>query len=188
MSKNKILTLGIIFLLILNIYQFQQMNSLNKKLEGDLKGELNSAFSVAKEILPNELEKTINTKQITRQEFDTIWYISNDILFGIDDSLTFTKKYDIDFKVQYQNNSNKLAGEVNSFYREFLNSKFQDGIEIVPLSDRDIEYLEVLKELSQLIGALTSTEVETLNIEETIKRISKISNQYEEELKKIRSS
>ncbi|WP_010198105.1 hypothetical protein [Bacillus sp. m3-13] len=188
MSKNKILTLGIIFLLILNIYQFHQMNSLNKKLEGDLKGELNSAFSVAKEILPKELEKTINTKQITRQEFDTIWYISNDILFGIDDSLTFTKKYDIDFKVQYQNNSNKLAGEVNSFHREFLNSKFQDGIEIVPLSDRDIEYLEVLKELSQSIGALTSTEVETLNIEETIKRISKISNQYEEELNKIRSS
>ncbi|WP_404346448.1 hypothetical protein LG311_11385 [Sutcliffiella horikoshii] len=188
MSKNKILTLGIIVLLILNIYQFQQINSLNKKLEDDLKVELNSAFSVAKEILPKELEKTINTKQVTREEFDNIWYISNDVLFGIDDSLTFAKQYDIDFKNQYQSNSNKLAGEVNNFNREFLNSKFQDGIEIVPLSDRDIEYLEVLKELSQSIGALTSTEVETLNIEEAIKRISEISDQYEQELNKIRSS
>lgn len=188
MSKNKILTLGIIVLLFLNIYQFQQINSLNKKLEDDLKVELNSAFSVAKEILPKELEKTINTKQVTREEFDNIWYISNDVLFGIDDSLTFAKQYDIDFKNQYQSNSNKLAGEVNNFNREFLNSKFQDGIEIVPLSDRDIEYLEVLKELSQSIGALTSTEVETLNIEEAIKRISEISDQYEQELNKIRSS
>ncbi|MGD6873086.1 hypothetical protein ACQCU1_12985 [Sutcliffiella horikoshii] len=121
-----------------------------------------------------------------RQEFDNIWYVSNDILFGIDNSLSFAKHHDIDFKEQYQNNSNKLAGEVQNFYREFLNNNFQDGIENVPLSDRDIEYLEVLKELSQSIGSLTSTEVEALNIEDTLKRISEISNQYEEELSKIR--
>ncbi|KMJ59276.1 hypothetical protein AB685_09515 [Bacillus sp. LL01] len=187
MSKNKILTLVIIVLLIVNIYQFQQMNSLNKKLEDNLKVELNSAFSVAKEILPPDLENAINTKQITRQEFDNIWYVSNDILFGIDDSLTFAKHYDLDFK-EYQNNSNNLAGEVKNFYREFLNNNFQDGIEIVPISDKDMEYLKVLKELSQSIGALTSTEGEALNIEETIENISEISIQYEEELNKIRTS
>ncbi len=149
MSKNIILTFVIIGLLFINIYQFQQMNSLNKKLEDDLKVKLNSAFSVAKEILPQDLEKAISTKQITLQEFDNIWYVSNDILFGIDNSLSFAKHHDIDFKEQYQNNSNKLAGEVQNFYREFLVNNFQDGIENVPLSDRDIEYLEVLKELSQ---------------------------------------
>lgn len=186
MKKYKILTIIIIVLVVLNIYQFQQSSSLNKKLENNFKMELNASFSEAKEMLANELPTLISRKEISRLEFDNIWHSSNNVLFGIDESLTFANHYDIYSEEYYPKNTNKLAGEVQSFYRKFLNSNFQDNIESVPLSEKDIKYIKVLKELFESIGALTTPKAELMNIEETLKKLNDISSNYEEKLKKIR--
>jgi hypothetical protein len=55
--KNKVLASILIVLVLLNIYQFQQSSSLNKKLEDDVKVELNASFGEAKELLSTELKK-----------------------------------------------------------------------------------------------------------------------------------
>lgn len=59
MKKYKILTIIIIVLVILNIYQLQKSSSLNKKLESNLKMELNASYSEAKEMLVKELSMLI---------------------------------------------------------------------------------------------------------------------------------
>ncbi|MCA1029560.1 hypothetical protein LCL95_00780 [Bacillus timonensis] len=185
MNKYKILSMIMIFLVVLNIYQFLQSSSLKKKLESNLKIELNASFSEA-ELLMKEFPALISEKEITRQQFDYIWHLSSKVLFGIDESITFANQYKISVVENDPKYTNRLAGEVQSFYREFLHSHFQENNERVALSEKDIQYLNVLNELFKSIGALTVPESEFMNIEETIEKVDDISYNYVEKLKEIR--
>lgn len=186
MNKYKLTTAIIITVLVaLNIYQFQQNSSINKKLENQMKVELNSSFLMAKEMLPKELKKVINRKQISEQEFSNLWSLSNTIFWGIDDAFSFAKKYDI-YSNDGQSPTNKLAGEVQSFYRDLSNKYFQDDLEAVSLSERELEYLIDLKELAEQLGNLAVSNTDLLSIKKDAGKVIDISVEYEEKLNYIR--